>query len=110
LVDMATNLETKISSSLGNCPSIFEFTFTKASSFKETEQHVEKYRVQVQNQKDDKVAYIWKENIFKKYTPWLLVWVISCEPSISTSSMVRGSSIVEIEKGMTIWPSPYSYT
>jgi hypothetical protein len=38
-----SNLETIISSPLENCSSTFEFTFMKASSsFRETEQHVEK--------------------------------------------------------------------
>jgi hypothetical protein len=36
------DLETIISSSLENCSSTFGFTFMKASSFRETEQHVKK--------------------------------------------------------------------
>jgi hypothetical protein len=36
------DLETTFSSSLENCCSTFEFTFMKASSFRETEKHVEK--------------------------------------------------------------------
>jgi len=51
-------LETIISSSIGNCSSIFEFTFIRGLSFREPEKHVEKKRVQ--NQKGDDVT---KENI-----------------------------------------------
>jgi len=46
-----------ISSSLGNCSSIFELTFSKASSFRETKQIVKEEKVQ--NQKsDDCLSYI----------------------------------------------------
>jgi len=40
-----------VSSSLGNCSSIFELTFLKVSSFRETKQNVKKEKVQ--NQKGD---------------------------------------------------------
>jgi len=52
-VEESLDLETNISSSLGNCSSIFEPTFVKASSCRETEQRVEKKGVQ--NQKGDEV-------------------------------------------------------
>jgi len=45
------DLETIISSTLGNCSSIFELTFLRASSFRETKQIAREDKVQ--NQKGD---------------------------------------------------------
>lgn len=49
--DATGNLETIISSSLENCSSIFELTFLKASSLRETKQNMKEEKVQ--NQKGD---------------------------------------------------------
>jgi hypothetical protein len=43
----------------------------------------------------------------KSPSPWLLVWVVSCESPRLTSSMLW-HSVVETEKGTAISPSPYS--
>jgi len=52
-VEESLDPEANISSSLGNCSSIFEPTSMKASSFRETEHNVENKGVQ--NQKGDEV-------------------------------------------------------
>jgi len=50
-IEESLDLETNISSSLGNWSSIFELTFMTASSYKNTEKKVENKRVQFQNEK-----------------------------------------------------------
>lgn len=84
--------ETIISSSLGNCCSTIEFTFTATSSFKETKQMLGQEIVQ--NQKgDDFLKRSVIEKIFEESSPWSL------------------SSVVAIEiEFKAIWLSPSSYT